>query len=199
MLTALIEIASEQATPTEKTMKKCKHIFDYAALQEDAILTYMKSDMVLVIHSDEYYLSELKSRIRAGRHWFMAGHEEIPANTGVLMNVSQILKEVMSFISCKLAVPARKTLKELGHPQPKTPIQTDNSTANGLLNNTIIPKSKKSIDIQFHWMRCRDAQGEFRFYWIPGTQNWGDYWKKHHPEIYHWVFRNNILPSSKYI
>ena len=68
------------------------------------------------------------------------------------------------FINCKLVVPARKTLEELGHPQSKTPIQTDNSTENGLLNNTIIPKATKSIDMQFHWMRCRDAQGQFRFY-----------------------------------
>ena len=73
------------------------------------------------------------------------------------------------FINCKLAVPARKMLEELGHPQPKTPTQTDNSTANGLLNNKIIPKEMKSIDMKFHWMRCRDAQGQFRFYWIPGT------------------------------
>ena len=68
-----------------------------------------------------------------------------------------------------------------------------------MLNNTIIPKSMKSIDMQFHWMRCRDAQGQFRLYWGPRTQNWGDYWTKHHPEIHHRVFRKNILTSSKYI
>ena len=90
----------------------------------------------------------------------MAGHEEIPANDGALMNVSQILKAVMSsateaelgalFINCKLAVPERKMFEELGHPQPKIPMQTDNSTANGLLNNTIVPKATKSIYMQFH-------------------------------------------------
>ena len=102
----------------------------------------------------------------------------------MVMNVSQIIKSVMSsaaeaelgalFINCKIAVPARKTLEELGHPQLKTPMQKDNSTSNGLLNNKIIPKATKSIDMKFHWMRCRDAQGQFRFYWIPVTQNWGD-------------------------
>ena len=103
------------------------------------------------------------------------------------------------FINCKLAVPARKTLEELGHPQPKTPMQTDNSTANGLLNNKIIPKSMKSIDMKFHWMRCRDAQVQFRFYCRPGTQNWGDYWTKHHPAIHHQVFRKNILTLSRHM
>ena len=126
-----------------------------------------------------------------------------------MMNVSQIIKAVISsaaeaelgalFINCKLAVPARKTLEELGYPQPKTPMQTDNSTANGLLNNKIIPKATKSIDMKFHWMRCIDAQGQFRFYWIPGTQNWGDHWTKHHPSIHHRVFRKNILTLAKHI
>ena len=93
----------------------------------------------------------------------MAGNEEIPVNNGAVMNVSQIIKAVMSsaaeaeigalFINCKLAVPERKTLEELGHPQTKTPMQTDNSTANGLLNNKIIPKATKSINMKFHWMR----------------------------------------------
>ena len=125
------------------------------------------------------------------------------------MNVSQIIKAMMSsaaeadlgalFINCKLAVPARKTLGELGHPQTKTPMKMDNSTTNGLLNNTIIPKETNSIDMQSHWMRCRDAQGQFRFYWRPGNQNWGYYWTKHHPAIHHRVFRKNILTSAKYI
>ena len=125
------------------------------------------------------------------------------------MNVSQIIKAVMLsaaeaelgalFINCKLAVPARKTLEEIGHLQPKTPMKTDNSTSNGLLNNTIIPKATKSIDMQFHWMRCRDAQRQFRYYWRPGTHNWGDYWTKHHPEIHHRVFRKNILTLLKHI
>ena len=54
------------------------------------------------------------------------------------------------FINCKFAVPERKTLEELGHPHPKTLTQTDKSTANGLLNNKIIPKATKSTDMKCH-------------------------------------------------
>ena len=75
MLTALSVIASEQATPTENMMKECKQFLDYAALQEEAILTYKKSEMVLAIHSNTFYLSESKARSREGGHWFMAGNE----------------------------------------------------------------------------------------------------------------------------
>ena len=56
-------------------MKKCKQFLDCAASQKEAILTYKKSDMVLAIHSDAYYLYESKERSRAGSHWFMAGNE----------------------------------------------------------------------------------------------------------------------------
>ena len=58
MLTATSAIASEQAAPTENMMKKCKQLLDYADSQEEAILTYKKSDMVLAIHSNASYLSE---------------------------------------------------------------------------------------------------------------------------------------------
>eukprot|EP00804_Cyclotella_cryptica_P014938 CCRYP_000561-RA/>CCRYP_000561-RA protein AED:0.47 eAED:0.47 QI:0/-1/0/1/-1/0/1/0/59 len=42
----------------------------------------------------------------------------------------------------------------MGHPQPPTPIQTDNSTALGVVNNTIQPKRTKAMDMRFHWLRC---------------------------------------------
>ena len=46
-----------------------------------------------------------------------------------------------------------KTL-EIGHPQPQTPIQMDNKTADGLINNKILSKATKSIDMKSHWIRC---------------------------------------------
>jgi hypothetical protein len=57
MLTALSAIASAQAEPTEETMTRSKQFLDYTATHQDAILTYKRSNMVLVIHSDASYLS----------------------------------------------------------------------------------------------------------------------------------------------
>jgi len=62
MLTPLSALASEQANLTELTMKKCLQFLDYATTQDDAILTYKASDMILAIHSDASYLSEPKAR-----------------------------------------------------------------------------------------------------------------------------------------
>ena len=68
------------------------------------------------------------------------------------------------FINANTDVSVRHTLEELRHPQPRTPIQTDNKTANDLLTNKIMPKALKAMDMRFHWLRCRNAQGQFRYY-----------------------------------
>ena len=77
------------------------------------------------------------------------------------------------------------TLTEMGWKQPPTPLQSDNSTAVGMTNRTLIPRKSKSWDLRLHWLRCRDAQAQFRFYWDKGPNNNGDYSSKHHPDIYH--------------
>jgi len=69
----------------------------------------------------------------------MAGLEEIPINNGAVLNISQIIKAVMSlaaeaelgalFINAKMAVYVQQTLEEFGHSQLRTPIQTNNLTA----------------------------------------------------------------------
>jgi hypothetical protein len=89
------------------------------------------------------------------------------------------------FINAKTAVSMRHTLEELGHPQPSTPIQTDNKTANDLLTNKIMPKALKAMDMRFHWLRCHKAQGQLRYYWRLGTQNLADCFTKHHPASHH--------------
>ena len=84
-------------------------------------------------------------------------------------------------------------LEEMGHMQPRTPIQTDNSTAEGFINNKIAQKCLKSMDMRFHWLKCREAQEQFRFYWRPGRQNLADYWTKHHPPSHHQNMRAEFL------
>jgi hypothetical protein len=100
------------------------------------------------------------------------------------------------FINAKTAVSMQRTLEELGHPQTWTPIQTDNSTAHALLTNKILPKALKAMDMQFHWLCCRAAQGQFHYYWRPGTQNLAHYCSKHQPASHHKSFCPQILTSA---
>jgi hypothetical protein len=54
-------------------------------------------------------------------------------------------------MACK-AVYIRIILEELGHLQPPTPLQTDNSVADGVINGKVQPKQTKAIDMRFHWL-----------------------------------------------
>ena len=189
MLVALSAIATEQGTPTENTLTKVNQFLDYAATHPEATVTYQASDMVLAIHSDASYLSEPKARSRAGGHFFMSKEHKDPPNNGAVLNVSKVIKAVMSsaaeaelgalFYNAKIAVPMRRTLEELGHPQPSTPVQTDNSTAYGVINNKIIqPKATKAMDMRFYWLKDRESVEQFKYYWRPGKSNLADYWTK---------------------
>ena len=65
-------------------------------------------------------------------------------------------------------------------PQPKHPLQTENSAAAVVVNNTIVPRKLKTMDHRLHWLRYREAQDQFRYYWASENLNWGDYSTKHH-------------------
>jgi len=87
-------------------------------------------------------------------------------------------------------VPLRNTLEEMGWPQPKSPIQVDNSTATGFVNNTIVVCRLKSLDMKLNWRKCREEQDQFRIFWDKGSHNIADYHTKHHPPEYHLAHRH---------
>jgi hypothetical protein len=173
-------------------MTRCKQFLDYAATHQDTILTYKSSDMVLVVHSDASYLSKSKACSQAGGHFFLSSDSEDPANNGAILNLAQLIKNVMSsaaeaelgalYINACKAVPQCQTLAEMGHKQPQTPMQTDNTTALGIVTNNIQPQRTYAMDMQFHWLRCCEAQNQFRFFWRPGPTNRVDYWTKHNAQ-----------------
>jgi len=73
----------------------------------------------------------------------------------------------------------------MGHPQPATPIKTNNSTASGISNNTMKQQRSCAMDMRFYWIHDRVQQGQFLIYWQPGTQNLADYFTKHHAPQHH--------------
>eukprot|EP00804_Cyclotella_cryptica_P003892 CCRYP_015767-RA/>CCRYP_015767-RA protein AED:0.49 eAED:0.46 QI:0/-1/0/1/-1/1/1/0/194 len=163
--------------------------------------------MILAAHSDASYLSETNARSRAGGHFFLSKNDHYPNNNGAVLTIAQIIKAVMSsaaeaelgalYINARKVIPLRHLLIEMGHPQPPTPIQTDNSTALGVVNNTIQPKRTKAMDMRFHWLRCRINQKHFRPYWRAGATNLADYVTKHHPAIHHQAVRPLFLTADQ--
>jgi hypothetical protein len=127
--------------------------------------------------------------------------ELLPINS-VISTILQIIKAVMSlaaeakvgahFINCREAVPARHALKFLGHPQPPTPMQTDNTTALGVVTQNVMKKIKL-MDMKYHWLQCRISQKQFQHYWAAGKSNLGDYFMKYCPAIHHQATRGLFL------
>eukprot|EP00804_Cyclotella_cryptica_P002902 CCRYP_021007-RA/>CCRYP_021007-RA protein AED:0.15 eAED:0.15 QI:0/0/0/1/1/1/5/0/1206 len=185
--------------------KQCgtqKKILDYCATQDPAVVTYRKSDMILAADSDAGYLNASNARSCAGGHHFLSEHETFPPHNGAIHNVAEIIKAVMSsaaeaelgalYINARKAVEERQILEEMGHQQPPTPMQTDTSTGEGIINARVQPKRTKAMDMRFHWLRDRGVnQKQFRFYWRPGPLNLADYFTKHHPPAHH----RNVRPE----
>ena len=191
MLVALSAITADQSVPTKMTYEKTLFFLDYVVSHPDAILTFERSNMILAVHSDASYLTEPKSRSRAGGRFYMAdgAEEDDPAN-GIVHNIAQVIRNVMTsaadakngalFVNSRFAIPARQLLDEMGHSQPPTPIQTDNTTALGFVTKNLQPKATKSTKMNYWFMRDRQDRKQFKYYWKPGNKiNCGDYFTKH--------------------
>ena len=209
MLLALNSIAS--AKTTQKTARAVIHLLNYAATHPNATIRYHKSDMVLHGHSDAAYLNEPKSRSRSGGFWFMSTTPNNPSKSditpppinGAIHTPCNIMKMVLSsaaeaelgalFYNAKDAAWLRIILEEMGHPQPPTPIQTDNLCAAGILNNTVKQKRSKAIDMRFYWVQDRIKQNQFIVHWRKGSENLADYFTKHHSPSHHRRMRSQYV------
>jgi hypothetical protein len=78
ILPALSATATQQAKPMEKTMETIKQLLDYCATQEEAVISYKTSKLILGVHSDAGYCNEKKSRSRAGGHFFLMNNNDTP-------------------------------------------------------------------------------------------------------------------------
>ena len=168
MLVALGTLASQQTAPTESTMSEVTWFLDYCAAHPNAVIRYERSDMVLWTVSDASYLSKPNARSRAGALFFLSDRPKnaaqpqstTPKPNGIVYAMAKIIPNVMSsamesevagtFMAAKEACPIRVALEEMGHPQPATPMQVDNSAAVGFATSTIKPKRSKAIDMHFH-------------------------------------------------
>ncbi len=116
-----------------------------------------------------------------------------------------IIKNVMSSaaeaklealcLNAKETVYLQQILREMGHPQPPTPIQTDNTTTEGMENNIVQPKRTKAMDMRFHWLWDQEERSQFWIFWRPGGANLADYWIEHRPPAHHVKMRPESLTN----
>ncbi len=91
----------------------------------------------------------------------------------------------MLFLNAKEAIYLCQILTEMGHPQPQTPVQTNNTMMEGVINSKFQTKRTEGMDMRFHWLRDQEAQGQIQIYWHPGKCNLADYFTKHHRQAHH--------------
>jgi hypothetical protein len=213
---ALSSLSQQQAAPTESTQQEALHFLDYAASHPDATIRYRASDMVLAIHSDASYLSEPQARSRAGGHFWLTDMPSDPLRqpqstdaplhqNGPVHTECRIMKHVLASAAeaecgalhhnASEACGIRTALHEMGHPQPPTSIQVDNSTAAGIANQTVKQRRSKSNDMKFYWIQDRILQDQFRVFWNKGLLNLADYFTKHHPIKHHREMRKVYLQT----
>jgi hypothetical protein len=176
MLVALGTLAEEQSKSTEQTAKAVMQLLNYADTHPDATIQYKASEMILHIDSDASYLSLPQARSRAGGYYYLSSNSTNPNSAptkspplnGPVHILCNKIRNVMAsaaeaevgalFNNGQEAVDVRTTLCELGHPQPPTPIKTDNSTAAGISNNTMKQRRSQAMDMRFYWIRDRVQQ-----------------------------------------
>ena len=191
MLLAIGDIASAQANSTINTMKAVTHLLNYASTHPNSHVQFNASNMILHVHSDASYLTAPKARSRAGGFFYLS--KNTPDNlqlNGPIHIESKIMKHVLAsaaeaeiaalFFNTQNIIPLRTTLTEMNHPQPPTPIQTDNAMAHGFVHGQIKQKRSKAIDMGFYWLQDQQNNKIINIYWRPKHLNIADYYTKHH-------------------
>jgi hypothetical protein len=207
MLTAVNKLGSRQATADTSIFKDTDRLFQYASRYRNAVTRIRPSDMQLNIHSDASYLSESKSRSRAGGFMYL-GH----CPTGGIPNapvayISTIISTVVDsaaaaeyaalFINAQAATALRQTLVALGYPQKASPITCDNMCAVGIANNSFTQKRSKTIDMRYHWIQDQIVLGNFTVTWEAGKFNLADFFTKAHPVSHHLdMMKTYIVPEE---
>ena len=164
ILVTISSLSTQQSKPTMQTIAAINHLLNYCATHPNAVSRFHASDMVLHFESDASYLSKAKAKSRyAGYHYLSIdpkGNNIMypPLNAPVLVLANIIKETVASAAEAELAglfhngqdaLPLIHALNEIGHPQPPTPIQTDNSTAAGLANDTVKQKRSKALEMRY--------------------------------------------------
>ena len=164
------------------------------------------------------YLSAGRERSRAGGYFFLGslprydttiflnGNIAITCAILKLVAVSAAEAELGAlFMNVQEARIFRLTLTEMGHPQPPTPVHVDNTTAVGIVNNTIKRQRSRAMEMRYFWLLDQETQRYIKVYYQPGAENLGDYPSKAHtgpihthvrPYYQHEVNSPSVLPRA---
>ena len=197
LLPTVTYLACFQASPTLATMAAMERLLGYCAKRPNATQVIRPSPMLLKIFSDASYLNRPKSGSTIGGLHTLSDHDPANLNASVHAESSRIPVVVASageaelasaFGNAKIGHDERTILRNLGYPQPPTPIFCDNECTIGLAHDVVRKKQSKSMDLRWDWLRDRVAQNMFILPYIRSLLNPADFFTKALP-----VYRHNEL------
>ena len=163
ILPAVCALACQQACATAHTLKAADRLLGYVAKHPNASITYRPSDMLLRAHSDASFLSRPNSGSVAGGYQYLGNRQNNHAFNHPILTFSTLIPVIVAsateaeyaavYANCVLACDVRRTLANMGYPQPPTPILTDNECAVGLANGSLKIKMAKSTNM--HHTGCK--------------------------------------------
>ena len=163
MLRALNDLATRVKDGTQETAKALQCFLDYCAANNDFTVLFRASDVILHNYSDAAYLVATGERLRAGGFTYCCNktYNKKIINRSISV-ITNLIKGVMSssaeaklpalYMNAREILTLRLTCEEIGHPQPPTPMITDNITASGIINVTFKQDKSKAIDMRFYWL-----------------------------------------------
>jgi hypothetical protein len=193
--TAVHELGSIQANPTQNDMAKMMRLLQYVQSHPNMSIRYHASNMIYQLMSDASYLSRPKARSVAG--WFSYFGCPDTINGPVAYSSNMINCVVASVVEAELAAAFqaaqraayhRLMLQDFGYPQPSTLLRVDNTVALGLAAGKLNAKRAKSMDMRFFWLSDRVAQGHFNVTHVAGIYNIADHFTKTLPKQIFEVF-----------
>ena len=131
---------------------------NYVNTYPNAYIRFYVSDNILHVDRDATYLVAPKARSRIAGYFHLLDHPNItkhPRLNGAILVECKTLRQVVSsfaesevagiYHNARITIPIRQTLQSLNHPQPPTPLKTDNWTATGFVYDNIQQKTIKSM------------------------------------------------------
>ena len=182
---------------------------DYLHTYPNDYIRFYARDMILHVDRDAAHLVSPKARTRIAGYFHLSDHPNItkhPKLNGAILVECKTLHNVVSssaesevagiYHNAGIAIPIRQTLQDLNHPQPPTPLKTDNLTATGFVYDNIQEKRSEAWDMHYYWLRDHLTQQQFNIFWEKGVNNDADYFTKHHAIKDH-LARQSIFLKDK--
>ena len=149
-------------------------------------------------------MSEPEARSRTGGYFCLGPKiktekppTEMPGANGPIHIECSIMPSMMaSGLETELGYFSKIAKRENTSELPCTPVTTDRSAAQSIVNAKVKQKRLQAIGMRFYWVRDRTRQNHFQIFWEPGKKNLANYFTEHHPTYHHRAMRTKYLKPT---